>query len=174
MQTVVTKENQMRQEDKPSGPAAIKNQRMPDVIAENKDWVVDQWLQRVNANAELARVSLSDAERRDHVPDLLDEAVANACGHQIRMEERQRAAESHGTLRYHQGYSVPMLILEAQLLQDVIAECLRDNVRSIDFSNLVADLTKVWDTITAELRESAEAFMKQDEWHAVRPDGRPR
>jgi hypothetical protein len=147
---------------------------MPDVIGENKDWIVDQWLQRVNANAELTRVSLSDAERRDHVPALLDEAVANACGHQIRVGERQRAAELHGTLRYHQGYAVPMLILEAQLLQEVIAECIRDNFLAIDLSNLISDMAKTSDTITAELRESASAYMKQYEWHACRPDGRTR
>jgi hypothetical protein len=34
-------------------------------------------------------------------------------------------------------------------------------------SHLVADLTKVWDTTTAELRESARSFIKQDEWHAL-------
>jgi hypothetical protein len=145
---------------------------MPDVIADNKDWIVDQWLQRVNAKPELTHVSLSDAERRDHVPDLLDEAVANACGHRISVEARQRAAERHGTLRYHQGYSVPMLILEAQLLQDVIAECIRDNFLAIDLSNLIPDMAKTSDTITAELRESASAYMKQYEWHASRPDRR--
>jgi hypothetical protein len=174
MHKTVIKQIHTRNIDTLSGFAAVSSKRMPDVIAENRDWVVDQWLQRVNANPELNRVSLSDAERRDHVPALLDEAIANACGHRVEVVERQRAAESHGTLRYHQGYSVPMLILEAQVLQDVIAECLRANVRTIDFSNLIGDLTKVWDTITAELRESAGAFLKQDEWRAVRPDERPR
>jgi hypothetical protein len=165
----VTKENQKRKDDRP-GWATVKGKRMPDVIAENKDWVVDQWLQRVNANTELTQVSLSDAERRDHVPDLLDEAVANACGHRIIVGERQRAAERHGTLRYHQKYSVPMLILEAQLLQEVIAECIRDNFLAIDLSNLIPDMAKTSNTISAELRESASAYMKQYEWHALRPD----
>ena len=167
----MTREIQKREDNQPDGSAAVKSKRIPDVIEENKDWVVDQWLQRVNANAELNRVSLSDAERRDHVPDLLDEAVANACGHRIKVEERQSAAERHGTLRYHQNYSVPMLILEAQLLQDVIAECIRDNFLAIDLSNLIPDMAKTSDTIAAELRESASAYMKQYEWHALRPDG---
>ena len=160
----VVKEIQTRQVDTLGGPGAVKSKRMPDMIAENKDWVVGQWLQRVNANPELTRVSLSDAERRDHVPDLLDEAVAHACDHGIREEERQNAAERHGTLRYHQGYSVSMLILEAQLLQDVIAECIRDNFPVIDLSNLIPDMAKTSDTITTELRESARAYMKQYEW----------
>jgi len=46
------------------------------VIAAHKDWVVKRWLQRVNSEPELIRVNLSDAERQDHIPDLLDEIVA--------------------------------------------------------------------------------------------------
>jgi hypothetical protein len=147
---------------------------VPDVIEERKDWVIDHWLKRVKANAELMGVSLSGAERRDHVPDLLDEAVAHACGHRIKVQERQKAAECHGTLRYHQGYSMPMLILEAHLLQDVIAECIRDNFLDIDLSSLIPDIAKISGTLIAELEESTRAYMKQYEWHASRPDERSR
>jgi RsbRD-like negative regulator of sigma factor len=169
---VVTKQIQNRQVSQPSGSGVAPSKRVPDMLKGNKDWVVDEWLRRVNTNAELTHVSLSDAERKDHVPDLLDDAIAYACDHPIRMQERQKAAERHGTLRYHQGYSVAMLILEAQLLQDVIAECLQHNFLAIDLSHLIADIAKVWDTITAELRESARAFMKQREWHASQSAGR--
>ena len=158
---------QKRRDDQPKGSAGVK--RVPDVIEESKDWIICHWLGRVKANAELVGVSLSDAERRDHVPELLDEAVAHACGDRIKVEERQKAAERHGTLRYHQGYSVPMLILEAHLLQDVIAECIRDNSPVIDLSSLIPDIAKISATLIAELEESARAYMKQYEWHTSRP-----
>jgi hypothetical protein len=168
----VANEVQKRQDDQPRGSAGVK--RVPDVIKESKHWVIDHWLKRVKANAELISVSLSDAERRDHVPDLLDEALAHACGRRIKVDERQKAAERHGTLRYHQGYSIPMLILEAHLLQVVIAECIRDNFPVIDLSSLIPDIAKISATVSAELEESARAYMKQYEWHASRPDERPR
>lgn len=144
--------------------------RVPDVIEEHKDELIRQWLERVNQNPELMRVSLSEAERKDHVPDLLDEALAHACGHRISANERQRAAERHGTLRYHQGYSVPMLILEAQLLQDVIVNCIRDNFPILELGNLVADMAGISDIITTELLESARAYMSQYDWRASRRD----
>ena len=169
---VVANKVKKRHDDQPNGPEAIK--RVPDVIEENKDWVIDHWLKRVEANAELISVSLSDAERRDHVPDLLDEAVALACGHRVRVDQRQKAAERHGTLRFHQGYSIPMLILEAHLLQVVIAECIRDNFAVIDLNSLIPDIAKISATVSAELEESSRAYMKQYEWHASRPDERPR
>lgn len=133
---IVANQGQKRHDDQPK-------KRLPDVIEENKDWIISHWLERVEADAELKGVSLSDPERRDHVPDLLDEAVAHACGYRIRAEERQKAAERYGTLRYHQQHSVPMLIREAHLLQDVIAECIRDNFLVIDLSSLIPDIAKI-------------------------------
>ena len=170
----MTREIQQRQDDEPSGSATAKSKRIPDVIAESKNWVVDRWVQRVNENADLTRVSLSNAERKDHVPDLLDEAVAHARDHQLEVEERQRAAERHGTLRYHQGYSVLMLILEAQILQDVIADCLQRNFVVIDPRNVIPDITKMSETIAHQLRDSVRAYMRQYEWNPSRPDGSPR
>lgn len=138
-----------------------KTRRVADVIDDGKDWVIEHWLQRVQEHAELMNVRLSEADRRDHVPGLLDEAVAHARGSELSPEGRQRAAEQHGTLRYHQGYSVPMLIAEARLLQDVISACVRRNFLLIDLSNLVSDLIKMSDTVSMELENSVRAFTNQ-------------
>src|ERR1700733_7245087 len=166
----VAKKEQRRHHNRREMPAASK--RVPDVIAENKDWVIDRWLERMKANAELMGVSLSKAERTDHVPDLLDEAIAHSCGYRIHVEGRQKAAERHGTLRYHQGYSIPMLILEAHLLQDVIAECIRENFAVIDFTTLIPDIAKVSETLVSELEESSRAYMQQFAWQANRSSKR--
>jgi hypothetical protein len=155
-------------------PKNSGTKRVPDVIEENKDWIISHWLEQLRADDELKGVSLSDAERKDHVPELLDEAVARACGYRIKVQERQKAAERHGTLRYHQQYSVPMLIREAHLLQDVIAECIRDNLLVIELSSLIPEIAKISATLLAELEESTRAYMKQYEWHATRPDERSR
>jgi len=116
-----------------------KSRRLPDVIDEGKDWAIKHWLQRVQEHGELMSVQLSESERRDHVPGLLDEAVAHARGRELASQGRQQAAEQHGTLRYHQGYSAPMLMAEARLLQDVISACVRCNFSVINLSNLVSD-----------------------------------
>src|SRR5580704_15046128 len=90
---------------------SLASKRAPDVVRDNKELVIAQWLERVNSKPSLMVVTLSESERKDHVPDLLDEAIAHACGHAVEVDERQNAAERHGTLRYHQGYSIPMLIV---------------------------------------------------------------
>ena len=143
------------------------NWRVPDVIEANRDWVINQWIERVRTQAELMRVSLSDADRKDHVPALIDAAVAHARDLATK-DGSPKAAERHGTLRYQQGYSVPMIILEARLLQNVIAECIRSNFLVMDLSNLISDMNKMSDTITTELQESSRAFMNKYESHSVR------
>ncbi len=145
-----------------------KTKRVPDVIEENKDVVIAHWLQQVMANDDLRRVELSDADRIDHVPGLLDEAITHARNGFVSLR-RQKAADQHGTLRYHQRYTVPMLILEARLLQDVVSECIRQNFFVIDLSNLVADITKMSDTLSMELEQSVRAFTKQLGWRSLRP-----
>jgi hypothetical protein len=152
----------------------MTSHRAPNVVDENRDWVIAEWLKRVKANPELSLVSLSETERTDHVPDLLQQVIAEACGHGMRVDDRQKAAERHGTLRFHQGYSVAMLILEAQILQRVIAECIRDHFQIIDLEHLIPDIAKIYETITEELGESSRAYMKQFEWHGVSVDLRSR
>jgi hypothetical protein len=61
-----------------------------------------------------------------------------------------------------------MLILEARLLQDVVSECIRQNLLVIDLSNLVADITKMSDTLSMELEQSVRAFTKQLGWRSLR------
>ncbi len=134
-----------------------KTKRVPTVIEGDKDKVIAEWLRRVNVNDELKMVELSEEERRDHVPGLLDEAIAHARGEAVGAE-RRRAAEQHGALRYQQGYSIPMLVAEARLLQDVTAECVRRNFLMIDLSNLMSDMIKIADTVSLELEQSVRAF----------------
>ncbi len=144
-----------------------QTKRVPRVIEESKDWVISHWLQRVNESEELASLQLSETERRDHVPGLLEEAIARAREEFI-SHHRQKAADQHGTLRYHQGYTVAMLILEARLLQDVISERVRLDFLVVDLSNLVTDITRMWDTISMELEQSVRAFMDQQGWRPHR------
>jgi len=142
--------------------------RVPEVVERNKDWIVAEWLQRVGADSETRSIPLSDADRKDHVPGLLEEAINHACDRPIMEEKRQKDAEKHGTLRYHQGYTVPMLIVEARFLRDVIADCIRRNFLVIDLSNLIADMTKISDTLSLELEESVRAFEGQRGWNSAR------
>ena len=148
-----------------------QSKRVPAVIEENNDNVIAEWLRRVNADDELKMVELSENDRKDHVPGLLEEAIGHGRDKYIGVA-RQQAAEQHGTLRYHQGYSVPMLITEARLLQNLIAECVQRNFLVIDLSYLMPDMMKMTDTISMELEQSVRAFAAQQGWRSRRQDSK--
>jgi two-component system response regulator RegA len=148
-----------------------KSKRVAAVVEENRDKVIEEWLRRVNANEELRMVELSEADRKDHVPGLLEEAIANALD-EANAEKRKQAAEQHGTIRYHQGYSIPMLITEARLLQNLIAECVQHNFLMIDLSNLMPDIIKMSDTVSMELEQSVRAFAALQGWRSRRHQAR--
>jgi YesN/AraC family two-component response regulator len=143
------------------------SKRVAVVIEQSKEEVIAEWLRRVEAHKELSSVEMSLQDRKDHVPSLLDEAVAHARDEVIG-EKRQQAARQHGELRYRQGYSVTMLIAEARLLQNVIADCVRQNFLVIDLSNLISDMARISDTVTLELERSVRAFAEQQLGRPVR------
>jgi hypothetical protein len=115
----------------------------------------------VKKDPEISAIALPDSERQDHVPRLLAEALQSARGRDISPYDA-RAAALHGVTRRKQGHSVPLLIREAKLLQDVIGECVKQNLLAIDVSHLIPDLIRVWGTITTELEFSVQAFLESD------------
>ena len=139
-------------------PAPTK--RVPDVLEESKGSLLAAWLAKVNGTPELMSVSLSEADRTDHVPALLNEAIARARGQGI-AAGLESAAAKHGIARYKQAYSVPMLIAEARLLQEVVGQCVQRNLLRVDMTNLLSDLGSIESTIVAELEASARAFAQQ-------------
>ena len=49
----------------------IQPKRLPDIIEQHREWIVKHWLDEVKKDPEIAAISLSDSERQDHVPRLL-------------------------------------------------------------------------------------------------------
>jgi ActR/RegA family two-component response regulator len=137
----------------------IQPRRLPDIIETHRDSICELWLAEVKKDPEISAIPLPDSERQDHVPRLLTEALQSARGKPVSPEDA-RAAALHGVLRHKQGYSVPLLIREARLLQGTVGECVKQNLLAIDVSHLIPDMIKVWGTIATELEFSVKAFLE--------------
>ena len=138
----------------------IQPKRLPVVIEENQAWIVQHWLDAVKRDSEISSIPLSDAERQDHVPRLLQVALETLRGKET-SDEDVRVAVLHGRTRLTQGYTVPVLIREAKLLQRVLGECIQQNLLGIEVSYLIPDMVQVWETISTELETSVRAFLEQ-------------
>jgi DNA-binding response OmpR family regulator len=135
-------------------------QRLPRVIKTNRESIVEHWLQAIKQDPEVGSIPVPDAERKEHVPLLLDVATGVAEGKDLTAEDRE-AYVRHGAVRYKQGYTVPLLIREARLLQAALATCIQRNFTDIEMNYLVPDTIHFMGTIDALLEASARGFIQQ-------------
>ena len=140
--------------------SSISTRRLPDVIEDNLSWIVDHWLAAVKKDSELSAIRLPDGERTDHVPRLLAESVTRVRTKRAGPEVAS-AAVLHGAARRRQGYTVPLIIREARLLQSVIGSCVQQNLLGIELSHLVPDMIQIWESIQSHLEVSVHAFLGQ-------------
>ena len=133
--------------------------RVSEVILENSDEITRRWLNHVKLDPRLAAVRISDEERIDRLPLLLND-LANALeasSPQI-PSEALSAAAVHGTDRAAQGYTIPMLVTETRILNRVIADVLQENLLIINLSSLFPEALKVGEYLQTILEESIRVF----------------
>src|SRR6266576_1409678 len=135
-------------------------QRLTQVIRANRESVVENWLQAAKKDSEISSISVPDSARKEHVPLLLEVATDVAEGKELTAEDR-KAYVRHGAIRYRQGYTVPLLIREARLLQASLADCIQRNFTAIEMNYLVPDTIHFMGTIDALLEDSARGFIQQ-------------
>jgi ActR/RegA family two-component response regulator len=136
--------------------------RLSAVIRENSNAIIGHWLTEV-AKDERLSIPISNAARIDHFPDLLaDLANVLATGDVQVSQTSLTTAAVHGVDRAQQGYTIPQLIAETRLLHRVIANCLQQNLLSMDLSALIPDALKVGEYLQALLEESIRTFQGTD------------
>jgi YesN/AraC family two-component response regulator len=135
-------------------------QRLPEVIRGDNKSIVEHWLNAMKQDPEIASIPVSDSERKEHVPLLLDVATGVAEGKDLTSEDT-KAYVRHGVVRYKQGYTVPLLIREARLLQASVADCIQRNFTAIEMNYLVPDTIHFMGTIDALLEASARGFIQE-------------
>src|SRR5947208_8513663 len=139
---------------------SVIRQRIPQVIRANRESIVENWLQAVKKDSEISSIPVPDSERKEHVPLLLDVATDVAEGKEFTSEDC-RAYVRHGAIRYRQGYTVPLIIREARLLQASLADCIQRNFTRLEMTYLVPDAIHFMGTIDALLEDSARGVIQQ-------------
>jgi RsbT co-antagonist protein rsbRD N-terminal domain len=130
-----------------------------DILDRELQTVIQEWLVRVEQEADLRRVPLNFEERTGHLPHLLHDVIKR-----LRMDAGtkapiSKAASDHGDLRRKQGYTVAMAVEESRLLQVSIFTTLHRNVKQLEFSALLPDVVTIADEVDAQLKEQMLRFM---------------
>jgi DNA-binding response OmpR family regulator len=150
----------------PERVRAISRKRVAEVLLDSKEQILEEWLADAKANPELRTVSLTDRERIEYLSPLLDSLIRTLETDTLQVAkgieaDALKAAGIHGEDRAKQGYSIPMLVIEAGILHVVISRLLLDRLLEIDLSTLTSDTMKIGESLNALLEQSIRAFQKR-------------
>ena len=143
---------------KPHQPSVPK--RIATILRERMDEIVALTLTKMKASIDLQRLRLSDCQRVDHLPRLIEQMAKSLESGEAPTETMTFAAD-HGRLRRRQKYSAPQLVEDTRPLDAAIYETVQQNLLSVDVSHLIPDLGVVNSILEMQLRESLEAYTSQ-------------
>jgi RsbT co-antagonist protein rsbRD N-terminal domain len=145
---------------KATGTATIES--VADILQRELQYVITDWLARVEEETDLKSIPLSFEDRTGHLPHLLHDIIARLRLDAGTKAPISKAAAQHGDLRRKQGYTVAMAVEESRLLQVTIFATLHKNTNSLEYSKLLPDVVTIADEVDAQLKEQMLRFMAAD------------
>jgi hypothetical protein len=142
-----------------ASPASAGAESVADILEEELDSTIHNWLGLVEKEPDLIRIPLSFEERTGHLPKLLRDVIAR-----LRLDRGSKAplsvaASHHGELRRKQGYTAAMVVDESRILQVCIFSTLHRNERRVVFSKLLPDVVTIADEVDAQLKQQILCFL---------------
>lgn len=137
--------------------------RVARVLIDNTDQILEEWLADARTNEDLRSAHLTDRQLVDYLSPLLQSLIRTLEADKVGVAEgvepgALRAAAMHAEDCAKQGYSIPMLVVEAGILHVVISRVLLDRLLEIDLSTLTSDTMKIGECLNALLKQSIRAF----------------
>jgi hypothetical protein len=138
-----------------------------DILERQLDFVIQEWLVRVDKEPDLASVGMTFEERTGHLPQLLHDVIRRLRLDEGTMAPISEAAANHGDLRSKQGYTVAMAVEESRLLQVSIFSTLHKNQKHLDFNAVLPAVVIIADEADAQLKQQVLRFMAADQAKAA-------
>lgn len=142
--------------------APIVVESVADILERELQTVIKEWLMRVEKEPELTRIPMNYEDRTGHLPRLLHDVIKRLRLDADTKAPLSKAAVDHGDLRRKQGYTVAMVVEESRILQVSIFTTLHNNVKQLEFSQLLPDVVTIADEVDAQLKEQMLRYMAAD------------
>jgi DNA-binding response OmpR family regulator len=140
---------------------APKIETVATILERSVQSTIQHWTERVHLEAALMQIPLTDQQRENHLPQILQDLVLRLrSGKPLGSKEvLSTAAAEHGRSRREQGYSAAMMVEESRMLQVSIFETLETNLASIDFSKLLRDVMTIADEVDSQLSQAMTCYV---------------
>lgn len=124
------------------------------------DEVLGRALQAMKTDPRLGVLPLSDRERSDHIPVLLEQIVRQLRSKNPNNPTRElcKAGAQHGEVRRRQGYTQEMLVEDTRIIDTCIYAVVQDHLLHIELSNLIPDLSRVNTGLESHLQASLTSY----------------
>jgi hypothetical protein len=157
----LTKTPVLRMGGNESSPQSTGTESVADILEEQLDPTIHEWIGLVEKEPELARIHLNFQERTGHLPRLLHDVIDR-----LRLDKGSKApisvaASHHGELRRQQGYTAAMVVDESRILQVSIFSTLHKNEHRVKFSKLLPDVVTIADEVDAQLKQQILCFLPE-------------
>lgn len=98
------------------------NGRLADSLMSQKEDILSEWLQRVRADPAIPSETLTTSQLKDHLPQLFDDLTETLrrYGSAPVAEQAEEDAETHGAVRWQQGYDIAELLREIKHLRSIL------------------------------------------------------
>jgi YesN/AraC family two-component response regulator len=150
-----------RLEHRTPAPLQTPLKRVSELIHESLSQITREWLALVKSHPELMAIRISDQERIDHLPDVIEElALRVDLQSEQTTETGKIAAAKHGKSRATQGYNIPLIVIEMRLLQRVVSAVLQRNLIRMDLSTVIRDMMEVGESLHEQLEFSIRGFQQ--------------
>jgi ActR/RegA family two-component response regulator len=145
-----------------ANPQALKRPKpesVATILERESETTIQNWLDAVELDAELACVPLGRKDRTGHLPKLLRDLVVRLRVDSESPAPASLAARDHGDLRRQQGYTPAMVVEESRILQVSIFSTLQRNLRNVDFSRLLLDVVTIADEVDSQLKQAMFSYV---------------
>jgi CheY-like chemotaxis protein len=132
----------------------VNTKTVATILEDDIDSTIRHWMAQVENNDELTCIPLSFQDRTCYLPRLLRDLI-----HRLRLPAEtgalfSKTARDHGDMRRRQGYSSAMIVEESRILQISIFNTIQNNLRSVDFSNVLLDVISIADEVDSQLKQA--------------------
>jgi DNA-binding response OmpR family regulator len=146
---------------------AMEKERAGTILERETESTIQNWMVRVQSNAELRVVPLGSSERTGHLHRLMSDLVARLRQDADDKTSPSLPAREHGILRYQQGYSIPLIVEESRLLQVSIFNTLQNNLARADFNTILKDVMTIADEVDSQLKQAVLGFLESSRLPAL-------
>lgn len=131
------------------------------ILKESEEQVLQGWLERCGASSALSAMNLTERERLNRLPDVLDELVRMLESTTTTLSRSaKQAAVEHGRLRREQNFTIPMMLEETRLLREAIYGAIQQNLLAVDISYVITDMIAISASIDQQVQYAIEEYLK--------------